>query len=289
MSLPQGLQFTARLGSLPDDTFAVVEFELTERLSQPFVLTLKLASSFADIEAVDVLDQAADLVIWQDGEALRGVQGVVSAFRRGASGHRRTRYEVKIEPALWRLGLMHNSRIFQQQAPDTILGTLLDERGLVDKTFNLQRRPAEREYCVQHRESDLAFLQRLAAEEGWHYRFDAATAGQPIVIADHHRDAPELPEVGYNATSGGTHKTPCVFKFEYTESVAVAGVAMKDYTFQNPAYALQHESNAADLDNQRTDYEHYDYPGRFKADQSGQAYTQARLDGLRADASVGEG
>ncbi|WP_165854813.1 type VI secretion system tip protein TssI/VgrG, partial [Marinobacter sp. JSM 1782161] len=41
--------------------------------------------------------------------------------------------------------------------------------------------------------------------------------------------------------------------------------------------------------NQRTDYEHYDYPGRFKADQSGQAYTQARLDGLRADASVGEG
>ncbi|MEQ5835717.1 type VI secretion system tip protein VgrG [Marinobacter sp. NFXS9] len=289
MSLPTGLQFTARLGTLPDDTFAVVEFELEEHLSRPFTLTLKLASAFADIAASDVLDKGVELVVWQDGQALRNMQGIVTAFSRGDSGHRRTRYEVEVRPALWRLGLMHNSRIFQQQTPDVILGTLLDERGLVDKTFDLKRTLQEREYCVQHRETDLAFLSRIAAEEGWHYRFDQATAGQPIVIADHHRDAPQLPEVGYNATSGGSHKAPCVFKFSYTETVSVASVAMKDYTFKNPAYALMHEANAADLDSQRSDYEHYDYPGRFKGDASGQPYTEARLDSLRKDASLGSG
>ncbi|TBW48966.1 type VI secretion system tip protein VgrG [Marinobacter halodurans] len=274
---------------MPDDTFVVAAFELKEALSRPFKLTLKLASTFADLAASDVLDQGVELVVWQDGQALRNVQGVVTSFSRGDSGHRRTRYEVEVRPALWRLDLMHNSRLFQQQTPDVILGTLLDERGLVDKTFDLKRTPQEREYCVQHRETDLAFLSRIAAEEGWHYRFDPTTAGQPIVIADHHRDAPQLPEVGYNATSGGSHKTPCVFQFSYTETVSVAGVALKDYTFRNPAYALMHQAHAADLDSQRSDYEHYDYPGRFKGDASGQPYTEARLDSLRRDASVGSG
>ncbi|TBW44806.1 type VI secretion system tip protein VgrG, partial [Marinobacter halodurans] len=88
---------------------------------------------------------------------------------------------------------------------------------------------------------------------------------------------------------GGSHKTPCVFKFSYTETVSVAGVALKDYTFRNPAYALMHQAHAADLDSQRRDYEHYDYPGRFKGDASGQPYTEARLDSLRKDASLGSG
>ncbi|WP_148864585.1 type VI secretion system Vgr family protein [Marinobacter fonticola] len=290
MPQPTGLQFTARLGSLPDDTFAVVDFELTEQLSQPFVLKLNLASRFADLAVADVLDQGAELVIWQDGQAVRTVQGVVCAFSRGDTGHRRTRYWVAVQPALWRLGLMHNSRIFQQQTPETILGTLLDERGLVDKRFNLKRTPTEREYCVQHRETDLDFLNRLAAEEGWHYRFDHDTAGQPLVMADHHRDAPELPEVGYNAMAGGSHKVPCIFTFQYTETVSVAGVSLKDYTFKNPAYALMHQAHAADSEaNQRTDYEHYDYPGRFKADAAGQPFTESRLDSLRRNASVGKG
>ena len=36
-------------------------------------------------------------------------------------------------------------------------------------------------------------------------------------------------------------------------------------------------------------YQHYDYPGRFKTDASGQSFTQARLDALRADSSRAEG
>ncbi|MBD3641728.1 MAG: type VI secretion system tip protein VgrG, partial [Marinobacter sp.] len=45
---------------------------------------------------------------------------------------------------------------------------------------------------------------------------------------------------------------------------------------------------AADL-NHRDDYQHYDYPGRYKADASGQPFTRARLDALRNDASTGHG
>ncbi|MDX1633265.1 MAG: contractile injection system protein, VgrG/Pvc8 family, partial [Marinobacter sp.] len=101
MPKPVGLQFTARLGSLAADTFAVVDFQLTEGLSRLFQLTLNLASVFPDLTAADVLDQDAELAIHQDGELLRQVHGVVSSFSRADTGHRRTRYQVIVQPALW--------------------------------------------------------------------------------------------------------------------------------------------------------------------------------------------
>ncbi|WP_150911587.1 type VI secretion system Vgr family protein [Marinobacter halotolerans] len=293
--MPQasGLQFTATIGGLPRDFFTVVGFELTESLSSLFHGRLDLASTFSDVSASDVLEQPVDLVVWQNGEPLRRFTGVINEFARGDSGHRRTRYEVIIQPPLWRLGLMHNSRIFQTQATDAIVRTLLEERGIIDTTFDLKRPPIEREYCVQHRESDLSFIERLSAEEGWHYRYshgDVNGEEQPqLIIADHHGDAPKLAPSEYNAKAGGSTRQPAIFRFSYQERVRAASVAMKDYTFKNPAYALMHEHQADKLDSQREDYQHYDYPGRFKADASGQPFTESRLDGLRNDASTATG
>jgi type VI secretion system secreted protein VgrG len=283
--MPQanGLQFTARVGELPEDGFSVVSFALTEGLSQLFHGRLLMASTDPGIQASDILEQPVDLVVWQDGIPLRRFTGVVSEFARGDTGHRRTRYELIIQPPLWRLGLMHNSRIFQAQTTDTIVHTLLEERGIVDTAFDLKRTPQEREYCVQHRESDLAFIERLAAEEGWHYRYQ-----QGLILADHHGDAPRLEAAEYNGKAGGSTKQPAVFRFRYEERVRAASVAMKDYTFKNPAYALMHEQSASST-NHRQDYQHFDYPGRFKADASGQPFTAARLDALRNDASTAHG
>ncbi|KMQ75412.1 type VI secretion system Vgr family protein [Marinobacter subterrani] len=292
--MPQasGLQFTARVGELPSDLFSVVGFILTERLSGVFHGHLELASTDPSIQASEILEQSVDLVIWQDGAPLRRFTGVVNEFARGDSGHRRTRYELVIQPPLWRLGLMHNSRIFQTQSTDAIVRTLLEERGIIDSAFDLKRPPQQREYCVQHRESDLAFLERLAAEEGWHYRYEHGSVDgetQPaLVIADHHGDTPKLEPAAYNAKAGGRTRRPVVYRFRYEERVRVASVAMKDYTFQNPAYALMHEQAAGGL-NHREDYQHFDYPGRFKADASGQPFTEARLQALRNDASTASG
>ncbi|WP_303293747.1 type VI secretion system Vgr family protein, partial [Marinobacter sp. ST-43] len=179
------------------------------------------------------------------------------------------------------------------------------------------RPPEEREYCVQHRETDLQFLERLAAEEGWHYRYQHGSVDgeeQPaLILADHHGDAPKLDPVTCNTKAGGSTQQACVFQFAYEERVKAASVAMKDYTFKNPAYALMHEHSAGGV-NHRDDkiagsnfgqpqagpargeahgraehYQHYDYPGRYKADASGQPFTQNKLDALRNDASMANG
>ena len=63
-------------------------------------------------------------VITFDGQLQRRVHGVVSQFAQGDTGFRRTRYQLEVRPALWRLGLRHNSRIFQALTPQEIISVL---------------------------------------------------------------------------------------------------------------------------------------------------------------------
>jgi type VI secretion system secreted protein VgrG len=284
-----GLQFTISVGELPDDTFSVYEFDITEALSEVFTLDLTAFSKASHIAPSEVLEQEIILRIYQDEQLLRQFRGVVAEFSRGTAGNHRTRYEMIVRPPLWRLGIGRNSRIFQHKDTEVIVRELLEEYAVVGTRFDLNRKPEEREYCVQYRESDLAFLRRLAAEEGWHFRVEHGRQSSEFIIADHYRDSLKLENAPYNATAGGSSRQSCVYRFDTTERVGVAGVTMKDYTFRNPAYGLDHVEMASDLQHQRPDYEHYDYPGRYKQDASGEPFARARLDSLRQGASTASG
>ncbi|MGR4068624.1 type VI secretion system Vgr family protein [Billgrantia sp. C5P2] len=295
MADASGWQFTLALAGADD--LAVVEFTHREELSAPFELTVHFASRDGSLSATDILDREATLTIWQKGEALRRVHGIVSEFGRGDRGHRRTFYHVKIQPALWRLGLRHNSRIFQEVSPLTVLNTLCDEHGLTDVAFAATREPETREYCVQYREHDLAFVERLAAEEGLFYFHEFFETGGETPRAAHRlvfADAPQvLTHLGsrtYHGRAGGTPPTRHVRKLEQFARVAPASTTLKDYSFKRPAYGQLHDHLADGLEEhaQRVDYEHFDYPGRYKRDASGQAFTRIRLESLRQSASTAD-
>ncbi|AUH14813.1 type VI secretion protein VgrG [Dickeya solani] len=274
---------------MPDTTFAVVDFELSEALNQPFVLSLNLASSQPGIDFGAVLDQPCELLVWYEGELQRRVSGIVSRFAQGDTGFRRTRYQAEVRPALWRLGLRTNARIFQTQKPDAIISTLLEEVGITDYAFALRHEHAVREYCVQYRESDLAFINRLAAEEGLFYFHEFDAGKHRVVFADDAGALTKGPELFFNLATQGLSEGAYVRRFRYAEAVSTAEVALKDYSFKTPAYGLLHNKMSSELDHQRESYQHFDYPGRFKQDPSGKAFTGYRLDALRAGAMTGSG
>jgi type VI secretion system secreted protein VgrG len=289
MANQTGLQFTVKVGALPESTFALVEFNLDEQLSRPFSLRLDLASHQADVAFADVLDQPCELLVWYHGELQRRVCGVVSDMVQGDSGFRRTRYQMEVRPALWRLGLRRNARIFQAQKPEEIISILLQEAGITDYAFALKNDHTQREYCVQYRESDLDFVNRLAAEEGIFYFHEFEAGKHRIVFAD---DAAALvpgPELFFNLGNRSLEQGPYVRQFHYREAVRQSDVELKDYSFKTPAYGLSHKKQGSALDHQRDTYQHFDYPGRFKADPSGRAFSQYRLDALRNDAVTGRG
>ncbi|MDX5378240.1 MAG: type VI secretion system tip protein VgrG [Halomonas sp.] len=279
-----GLQFTLSLPGGGD--VAVVDFTHRERLSKPFKLTVNLASRHGDLDPGELLDREACLTIWQDGEALRRVHGIISEFGRGDRGHRRTVYSLVLRPALWRLSLRHNSRIFQQVSPLAIIETLCQERGLRDIAFSVTREPEVREFCVQYRETDLAFIERLAAEEGLCYFHEFDEGGHRLVFADAPQVLTDLGPRTYHSRAGGTAPGRHVRQLRQLARVAPDSVMLKDYSFKRPAYAQQHEHVAED--GAERGYEHYDYPGRYKQDASGQPFTRVRLESLRHEALTAE-
>ena len=288
MASTTGLQFTVKVGALPDETFAVAAFDHNEALSQPFTLQLALASPRADIEIAQVLEQPCELAIWYQGELQRRVCGVVCEFIQGDSGFRRTHYQLTVQPALWRLGLRHNSRIFQAQKPEEILSILLQEAGIQDYAFALRNNHAPREYCVQYRESDLAFVQRLLAEEGMSYYHEFEAGHHRLIVSDDAGLLPRGPELPFYRADHGLEQGAYVREFQVSQRVRPARVELKDYSFRTPAYRLSHQQEARELP-QHADYQHFDYPGRFKQDASGQAFTRYRLESLRADACEASG
>jgi len=277
---------------LQGDPFDVVSFTLEEGLSQPFQLTLELASHNAAIDFNRVLDLAGLFTIWRGETAVRYVHGLVSLFTQGDTGFRRTRYSAVIEPTLSRFDLRSNWRIFQGQTVPDIITSVLAEQKLTDIRREICFDHQPREYCVQAGETDLDFIARLAAEEGLLYTFEHRTDGHTLVLTDRvgglgtigtHKDCPVI----YQPMGGGDATEPALTRFHYTEQVRTARQVQRDYTFTHPRYNQQHTATGdQDLNNQHKDYERYDYPGRYKRDIVGKPFTKIRLTALRNDAKL---
>ncbi|QXI51353.1 type VI secretion system Vgr family protein [Pseudomonas alvandae] len=277
---------------LKGDPFEVVSFTLEEGLSQPFKLTLELASHNAAIDFNRVLDLAGLFTLWRGEIPVRYVHGLVSLFQQGDTGFRRTRYTAVVEPTLARFGLRSNWRIFQGQTVPGIITSMLAEQKLTDIRTEICFDHQPREYCVQAGETDLDFIARLAAEEGLLYTFEHRADGHTLVLTDRvgglgtigtHTDCPVI----YQPMSGGDALEPALTRFHYTEQVRTAVQVQRDYTFTHPHYNQQHTvTGNQDLNNQHKDYERYDYPGRYKRDIAGKPFTKTRLAALRNDAKL---
>lgn len=290
--LGSGLRFHFKAQSLTDDSFDILDFRFIESLSNPFEVKLNLVSRFDNLTPEAVVDQTG-LMTWSQGDSIeRNVHGIVSQFAKGDSGHQHTQYSITLVPALSRLKLRKNSRIFQQQSVLAIMSTLLNEMGINDYAFSCEARfeSEVREYCVQYSESDFEFISRLAAEVGLFYYFEHSKEMHTLVFCD---STSKLSSLGspfpYNALSGGVAETPFVSQFIYQHQIKPASVSLKDYSFKKPQYSFLHNSTGKQLGFQKPDYEHYDYPGRYKNDAAGQPITQVRQEYLRRDAQVASG
>ncbi|TYO96134.1 type VI secretion system tip protein VgrG [Xenorhabdus doucetiae] len=286
---PSGLQFTLTAGGLPPQTFVVTDFTLNESFSQPFSLSVGLASADPAIDFPAVLDRTATLTILQNGVEQRSVTGIATRFEQGNTGLHQTTYRMSIRPDLWRTTLRQNSRIFQQQDIATIITTLLKEHKIRDVIFSLRHPHPAREFCVQYQESDFDFLQRLTAEEGIFYFFECSNGRNTLVFADDCGSVPPGIRLPYQPGESSTLGEPAVNSLTSSAQIRPAQVQLKDYTFKNPAWPAEFSQKIRDENMQQLYYEHYDYPGRFKDEAHGKDFTRYRLEALRSDAMMGQG
>ncbi|HBB5032572.1 TPA: phage receptor, partial [Escherichia coli] len=237
-----------------------------------------------------VLDKMAYLTIWQGDEVQRRVKGVVTWFELGENDKNQMLYSMKVHPPLWRAGLRQNFRIFQNEDIKSILGTMLQENGVTEWSPLFSEPHPSREFCVQYGETDYDFLCRMAAEEGIFFYEEHAykSTDQSLVLCDTVRHLPESFEIPWNPNTRTEVSTLCISQFRYSAQIRPSSVVTKDYTFKRPGWAGRFEQEGQHQDYQRTQYEVYDYPGRFKS-AHGQNFARWQMDGWRNNAETARG
>ncbi|EKO3966183.1 type VI secretion system tip protein VgrG [Vibrio fluvialis] len=251
---------------------------------------MELASRLANLTPDMVVDKVAELTLYRNDVLVQRVNGIVRCFTQGDTGHHHTFYSLTLVPALERLSLRHNSRIFQLNTVPEILSILLQEMGINDYAFALTRDCAQREFCVQYRETDLDFLHRLAAEEGLVYSFIHEEGKHTLIFSDASDSLPKLGEpIPYNTLAGGMIESPYISALSVHTQSEVSQTALQDYSFKKPAYSFAQQAVGTEMEHQQPDYEHFDAPGRYKNDVSGKAFSQIRLDYLRRNAHTATG
>ena len=286
-----GLRFTLEVDGLPPDAFAVVSFHLNQSLSSLFSLDLSLVSQqFLSLEFQQILDKMAYLTIWQGDDVQRRVKGVVTWFELGENDKNQMLYSMKVCPPLWRTGLRQNFRIFQNEDIESILGTILQENGVTEWSPLFSEPHPSREFCVQYGETDYDFLCRMAAEEGIFFYEEHAqkSTDQSLVLCDTVRYLPESFEIPWNPNTRTEVSTLCISQFRYSAQIRPSSVVTKDYTFKRPGWAGRFDQEGQYQDYQRTQYEVYDYPGRFKG-AHGQNFARWQMDGWRNNAETARG
>ncbi|MBN6076616.1 type VI secretion system tip protein VgrG, partial [Aggregatibacter actinomycetemcomitans] len=292
-----GLQFTFHIAGVPAETFSVVRFDYRSRYNELYEVDLLLsAPNTADIDLDVLLDNPAEFKVWQDGVLQGNINGIVAFAEQGDSGFRQTFYRVKVTAQLHRLTLRRNSRIFQLKSVQDILQTLLKEHHIAAYRYLLdnERVHRRREFCVQYRETDFEFLQRLLGEEGIFFYFEQHDSGaETVVFCDKWQklatdNALTLP---YNPNRLAPAFEKKVFTFKFARQLRPDYVQQKDYSFKKPYWQAEYRAEKQGQTESEAFhglYSHYDYPGRYK-DGRGQYYTQTRLDSLRRDANIGVG
>ncbi|WP_343647973.1 type VI secretion system tip protein VgrG [Enterobacter sp.] len=280
-----GLRFTLEVDGVMDTAIAVVSFSLHQCFSTPFALEVDTASTLPDLVATDFLEKNAVLTIWQGTEPQRYVSGIINEVSLGENNHWQMRYHLTIVPPLWRCGLRQNFRIFQQQDIQSISSTLLRENGITEWTPVFYEPHTVREFCVQYGESDLAFLTRLWSEEGIFFYDWLAPEGpeQKLLLCDDVAGVSTLGEMPFNPNTSAEVSTECISSFRYRARTGPSSVETQDYTFKSPSWPGYYNRAGENLNGQLTQYEIFDYPGRFKDESHGQAFSRYQIEGWRHD------
>ncbi|ENE9753989.1 type VI secretion system tip protein VgrG, partial [Escherichia coli] len=73
-----GLRFTVDVDGQPTETFAVTRFHLSQSYFSLFTLEINTVSERTTLKASTLLEQTAQLTIWQGSTPLRYVTGLIA-------------------------------------------------------------------------------------------------------------------------------------------------------------------------------------------------------------------
>jgi type VI secretion system secreted protein VgrG len=269
------IRVTTGLGK---DALLLERFAGDEHVSSPYRFTLEMLSENASIDPTALLRKPICVSVVIPGGKERHFHGIVSRFSAGGRRGGLASYRAEMVPQMWFLSLWNDCRIFQNESVPDIISKVL--KG-VEFQLKLMGSYAKRVYCVQYRESNLAFISRLMEEEGIFYFHEHTDSSHTLIITDHPSRVPPCPEVSKvrmaTTQSYRMAEEPLVVGVEMEHSAITEKIELRDYDFEKPSASL-----AVDAAGKQKD-EVYDYPGNYATKGEGDRYARLRLEEKEAE------
>jgi type VI secretion system VgrG family protein len=262
--------------------FHVLTFHAHEEMSHLFrySFTLRSDDPQADVKAL-VRATAKIRLSWEQKE--KWWYGMVASASQINAGlptltkedHEYGEYAIEVVPHFWMLTQKTNCKIYQFMSAADIIRGVLDHRGMAGKyKMKLTKDYKVREFCVQYRETDFAFLSRLMEEEGMFYFFhhDPDLPPDVLIITD---DAsqystcyPDKKVEFIKGTGVLSGSDEYLSSLTYEENAYTGQVGYRDFNYREPKKPpTKVIANAPD----NGDYPVYDYhTERYREDPRGQ-------------------
>jgi type VI secretion system secreted protein VgrG len=269
---------------LGEDVLLLKSIQGTEAISQPFHYGLELLSEEDSLNFDDLVGQRVSIrTVLADGSN-RYWNGFVSRFSQGERDQILTAYRADVVPWLWFLGRTADCRIFQNKTVPDIIQQIFRDLGFTDFTLRLYGSFRTRDYCVQYRETDFAFVSRLMEEEGIYYFFEHGESQHRMVLANDpsaHKPCPGQEKARCLAAANSWKDEDVILGWHQAKELRPGKWTHTDYNFETPSTSLL--VNVAGPNQ----FEIYDYPGEYSKRGEGESLAKIRLQEETAPAFVG--
>lgn len=233
--------------AVPDGALRLLRLSGVEALSRPFEFQLVVQAteegglSFDEVDAL--IAQPWTLRFGEDDP--RVIHGAVSAVEMlPHATPSAVQYAITVTPRLWRTSLTFGTWVYQDLTVPEIVSDVLEEAGFTagtDFELRLSARYPKREYTVQYRETDLAFISRLCEHEGIFFFFEHADGVDKVVFGDMNvafRPLEGHETISFDPRAGTTDLREVISSVGRKRQVTPQKVGVKDYNYRTPDKVL---------------------------------------------------
>lgn len=243
-------QFSFVCHGLGTDTFSVISFTGTEKMSFCYEYDILLLSKKSAIDFDDVLQKPATLTIRAHRRQETAVHGVAVHIEQRRQIAHFTVYRIVLRPRLYWLTLIHNNQIFLDKDLKEIITAVLEQGGLssADFEFKLQKTYPKLDYVCQFRETHLNFISRWMERIGIYYYFDQSGSQEKLVITDTMMSSQDFRQdaaLVYADPSGlgeGRHDVH-IYSMVCRQHVIPNRVRVRDYNYETPSVTVEGTAN----------------------------------------------
>src|SRR5437879_1988123 len=262
-----------------------------EELGRASEFELAALSTKSDIKTSQLLGKTVTVKLELVKGGYRYFNGYVTRFSQGETLGRYYEYRMTVSAWLWFLARTGGCRIFQEKTVPDIIKEVFADHSMAVFEDGLTATYAQREYCVQYRETDFAFVSRLMEEEGIYYYFEHSDSKHTLKLVDSdsgHQKLAGKSSIAYHLPGRTLHgDEEYIQLFRQDPRIQPGTCASRSFDFAKPKADLGVKAKNVQQ-HERADYEVYDYAGDYVQADNGDHYARVRVDELHSEFELAE-